>query len=171
MVVLAVVVVGLIVGAGFTALQGSDSGGGSGQADAIQVRQVVAGEELKGKTCPPATSSPDAATLCTKDGRASVDLGPIIVDGSDVLSAEAIKVASTPDGWVVAIALDEQGTKDFATATGIAANSPPPANFFAIVVDDVIVSVPQVNEAISGGQLEVGGLTKAEAEELAAQFD
>jgi preprotein translocase subunit SecD len=172
MVALGVVILGLVIGAVAVSLgtNNDDASSSSASAEAIQLRQVVSGDELDGKTCPPASSSPEKATLCTKDGRASVELGPVIVDGTDVLSAEAIQPSESADEWSVLIALNEQGTSDLATATGIAANSPPPANFIGIVVDDVIVSVPQVNEAISGGQIEVGGLTKAEAEDLAAQF-
>jgi preprotein translocase subunit SecD len=171
MVALGVVIAGLLVGAAVVSLGGNDDPAPtSASADAIQLRQVVSGEELDGKTCPPSSSSPEKATLCTKDGRASVELGPIIVDGADVLSAEAIQPNPGEDQWSVLIALDEQGTQDFATATGIAANSPPPANFIGIVADGIVISVAQVNEAITGGQIEAGGLTQAEAEDLAAQF-
>lgn len=170
MVALAVVIVGLVVAAVAVALSNSGSGGSSASADAIQLRQVVSGTELEGKPCPSPTTAPESATLCTKDERATVELGPVIVDGADVLSAEAIAPAAGQDQWSVAFVLDEEGAKDLATATGIAANSPPPANFIGIVVDDVIVSVPQVNQAVTTGQLEVGGLTQSEAEDLAAQF-
>jgi preprotein translocase subunit SecD len=171
MVALGVAIVGLLVGAVVVSLSNSDdSSPSSSSADAIELRQVVSGQELDGKTCPPSSSSPEKAMLCTKDGLASVELGPVIVDGADVLSAEAIQPNPAEDQWSVLISLNEQGTQDFATATGIAANSPPPANFIGIVADDIVISVAQVNEAITGGQVEAGGLTQAEAEDLAAQF-
>lgn len=171
MVGLGVVIVGLLIGALVVSLSNNDeSASTSASADAIELRQVVSGEELNGQTCPLASSSQEQATLCTKDGRASVELGPVIVDGADVLSAEAIQSSQSADEWGVLIALNEQGTSDFASATGIAANSPPPANLIGIVVDAAILQILQVGEAVTGGQIEVGGLTQAEAEDLAAQF-
>jgi preprotein translocase subunit SecD len=148
-----------------------ESASTSASADAIELRQVVSGEELNGQTCPPARSSPEKATLCTTGGRASVELGPIIVDGADVLSAEAIQPFPGEDQWSVLISLNEQGTQDFAAATGVAATSPPPANLIGIVADDIVISIAQVDEAITSGQIEAGGLTQAEAEDLAAQFE
>lgn len=169
MLVLAVVGVLLVIAAVATALPSSDNTG-SAQADALQLRQVVTGAELDGKPCPSATSSPDAATLCSKDKSLSIDLGPVLVDGADVATAEAVESTGPDGGWVVNISLNEQGTEDFATATGIVVNSPPPANRIAVVVDDAVVIVPEINEPITSGQLEVGGFTQSEAEDLAAQL-
>jgi preprotein translocase subunit SecD len=49
---------------------------------------------------------------------------------------------------------------------------PSPQNQFAIVLDGVVLSAPQVNGPITGGKAEISGsFTKQEAQQLAAQVN
>lgn len=67
---------------------------------------------------------------------------------------------------VVTIRFDSQGAKRFARATTENVNKP-----FAIIVDDVVISAPNINEPILGGSAQIsGGFTVESANELAVQL-
>lgn len=82
-------------------------------------------------------------TFCDADGN-------VLVDGANVKDAQP---ASTGvDTYVVSLEFDAEGTKAFADAT--AANIGQP---LLIMMDDMIVSAPTVNQAITGGQAQITG--------------
>lgn len=67
---------------------------------------------------------------------------------------------------VVSIRFDAQGGKRFARATQENVGKP-----FAIIVDDVVISAPNINEPILGGSAQIsGGFTVESANELAVQL-
>lgn len=169
MLALAVLGVLLMIGAIVSALQASD-GEDSAASSALQLRPVVSGQTLDGETCPPPVTTADSATLCSKDGSVVVEAGPVVVDGADVTAAEASAAPGPDQGWLVLVTLNDQGTSDLSAATSAAVTSPPPANRIAVIVDDVVVTVPEVSEAITTGQLEIGGLTESEAQDLAQRL-
>jgi preprotein translocase subunit SecD len=101
-----------------------------------------------------------------------VQLGPLILDGSNVERATAVLSGGTAQDplvqWRVTFDFDAEGAEAFAEATTNAYVSPPPQNQIAIVVDRVIVSNPVVQEPITGGTGEItGNFTEQEAKDLA----
>lgn len=101
-----------------------------------------------------------------------VQLGPVIVDGSNVDRATAeLSGGTTQDPivqWRVNFDFDSEGGKAFGDATNRAYVASPPQNQIAIVVDRVIVSNPVVQEPITGGTgVITGNFTEQEAKDLA----
>jgi preprotein translocase subunit SecD len=94
-------------------------------------------------------------------------LGPVGVDGTDVTKAQAILDTQNGGGWKVVMDFNNAGGKKFTEVTKALAAQTSPLNQFAIVLDDDVVSHPQVTSAITGGKAEISGsFTQAEAESL-----
>ncbi|MFI2609034.1 protein translocase subunit SecD [Kitasatospora sp. NPDC018619] len=94
-------------------------------------------------------------------------LGPVAVKGSDVSKAQATIDTQTGAGWQVQLQFNGTGTDAFAKVTGQLATQTPPTNQFAIVLDNQVVSHPQVNGAIPGGSAVITGrFSQAEAQDL-----
>jgi protein-export membrane protein SecD len=103
-------------------------------------------------------------------------LGPVAVEGSQVSRAQAAIDPQSGISWLVNLELDDAGAAAFARTTGELACQPPgsPLRQFAIVLDGVVQSAPQVseqvtcNQGITGGEavITVGG-GESEAKELA----
>ncbi len=93
--------------------------------------------------------------------------GNEVLSGTDVKSAEAGIVSkdnSSNREYVVNLTLNDEGTKKFAEVT--AANV---GNIISIIYDGEVVSAPEVQEAITGGQCSITGLDSyEEAEKLAS---
>ncbi|MET8541677.1 protein translocase subunit SecD [Kitasatospora sp. NPDC004799] len=95
-------------------------------------------------------------------------LGPAAVKGADVSKAQASIDTQTGAGWQVQLQFNGTGTDAFAKVTGQLAVQTPPTNQFAIVLDNQVVSHPQVNGAIPGGSAVITGrFSQAEAQDLA----
>ncbi|MBD0671487.1 protein translocase subunit SecD, partial [Streptomyces sp. CBMA156] len=95
-------------------------------------------------------------------------LGPVAVKGSDVEKAQAGIDTQTGAGWQVQLQFNGAGTDAFSKVTGQLASQAPPTNQFAIVLDNQVVSHPQVNGPIPGGSAVITGQFKqAEAQDLA----
>ncbi|MFD8785284.1 protein translocase subunit SecD [Kitasatospora sp. NPDC059599] len=94
-------------------------------------------------------------------------LGPAAVKGADVSKAQASIDTQTGAGWQVQLQFNGTGTDAFAKVTGQLATQTPPNNQFAIVLDNQVVSHPQVNGPIPGGSAVITGrFTQAEAQDL-----
>ncbi|MBO1415208.1 protein translocase subunit SecD, partial [Streptomyces sp. FH025] len=94
-------------------------------------------------------------------------LGPAAVKGSDVSKAQAGLDTQTGAGWQVQLQFNNAGTDAFAKVTGQLATQTPPTNQFAIVLDNQVVSHPQVNGPIPGGSAVITGrFSQAEAQDL-----
>ncbi|MEU9074805.1 protein translocase subunit SecD [Kitasatospora sp. NPDC048538] len=94
-------------------------------------------------------------------------LGPAAVKGADVSKAQATIDTQTGAGWQVQLQFNGTGTDAFAKVTGQLATQTPPTNQFAIVLDNEVVSHPQVNGPIPGGSAVITGrFTQAEAQDL-----
>ncbi len=93
--------------------------------------------------------------------------GSIVCDGTNVKSAEAATVTdSTTRKYVVNLTFDDAGTAAFGQATTDAFNN---GESIGIYYDDAFVSVPRVNEPITGGQCEISGQDSyEEADRLAS---
>ncbi|MEU8927176.1 protein translocase subunit SecD [Kitasatospora sp. NPDC048545] len=94
-------------------------------------------------------------------------LGPAAVKGADVSKAQPSLDTQTGSGWQVQLQFNGTGTDAFAKVTGQLATQTPPNNQFAIVLDNQVVSHPQVNGPIPGGSAVITGrFTQAEAQDL-----
>ena len=107
---------------------------------------------------------------CDREGTAKYLLGPTVVSGQQVTNANA----GIPQGqlqWVVTMDFDSQGARLFADATTQLSQGVP-SQQFAIVLDGLVVSAPQVNEPIPSGQAQIDGgsvgFTQESAQSLAS---
>ncbi len=81
--------------------------------------------------------------------------GSIVCSGTDVISAEAGAINENGQKeYVVNLTFNDAGTKAFAEATTEAYNK---GETIGIYYDDAFVSVPRVNEPITGGQCQISG--------------
>ncbi|MET9834494.1 protein translocase subunit SecD [Streptomyces sp. NPDC006385] len=112
----------------------------------------------------------DATVACGKDGDVWTKflLGPVAVDGTEVKKAQATIDTTRGAGWQVQMTFDSRGADKFADVTARLAKQTSPQNEFAIVLDDVVVSHPYVQTAITGGNAEISGsFTQQDAQGLA----
>jgi len=109
----------------------------------------------------------------------SLEIGPVALSGDDVTGADALQRADTV-GFVVALEFTGSGGDKWADITGKAACNPlgDPKRRVAIVLDDQIITSPEVNEGvgcdvgIQGGGTDItGNFSQAEAKELAALIE
>ena len=96
--------------------------------------------------------------------------GSIVMNGNDVKSAESgarQNSTGTANDYIVSLQLTEEGTEKFADATPYAyANG----ERIGIYYDGAFISVPSVNEPITGGQCEISGIESMEAANNLASF-
>jgi protein-export membrane protein SecD/preprotein translocase SecF subunit len=94
-------------------------------------------------------------------------LGPADIIGTDIADA----TAGIPQGgvaWQVNLEFTASGADAFFQSTQRLSSLTPPQDQFAIVLDGLVVSAPQVNEPIPGGRAQItGSFTQADAEGLA----
>ncbi len=95
--------------------------------------------------------------------------GDAVLTGTDVKSASAGTVQdqlTKNNQFIVSLSMTDEGTKKFADATTKAFAK---GESIAIYYDGAIVSAPNVNDAITGGQAQItGNFTYDEAEKLAS---
>lgn len=88
----------------------------------------------------------------------------VVLTGANVKNAEA---AYSEGQIVVSLEFDSEGAAKFADATGRVARTNTP--FIAIMLDEEALSVPQVQERITGGRAQISGnFTEESASRLAA---
>ncbi|MER5477796.1 protein translocase subunit SecD [Streptomyces sp. NPDC002734] len=89
-------------------------------------------------------------------------VGPAALTGGDVDTADARHDAQTGAGWHVTLDFDRAGSDRWAELTGEAACAAPgdPARRVAIVLDDRVVSSPQVDPSVGCGEGIAGGTTQ-----------
>lgn len=117
---------------------------------------------------------PDGSIVLNDELGRSLNLGPSQLSGDAVRGADAIL---DPNGaWQVSIDFERAGSDKWATLTGTAACSPDgdPKRLVAIVLDNKIISAPQIdpsipcNEGIDGGSTIItGSFGEKEAKDLA----
>ncbi|MFB9319270.1 protein translocase subunit SecD [Cryptosporangium minutisporangium] len=145
-----------------------------GRTAQLTVRPVLGPAEAAAAT-PTPDASPDATPDAT--GGAPADAtGPAALTGEGIADAAASFDATSGLGWFVTVDFRGSGERAWETVTGTAACSPSgdPRRRVAIVLDQEIVSAPQVGEdvrcdvGIVGGSTQItGSFTKAEANDLA----
>jgi preprotein translocase subunit SecD len=104
---------------------------------------------------------------CDRDGNSKYLLGPTAVEGTRIDDAQAGLRENSLE-WIVTLDFDGKGSAQFREVTTSLVGQPPPQNQFAIVLDNVVVSAPVINEPITGGQAEISGdFEQQEARDLA----
>jgi len=93
---------------------------------------------------------------CNREGTEKYLLGPALIEGSALTSAQA-GVPQNNVAWVVNLEFDSEGAAAFEKATGTLATRSAPQNQFAIVLDAETISAPSVRTAIPGGAAEISG--------------
>lgn len=116
----------------------------------------------------------DYLATCSEDGLTKYLLGPSLVAGTDVSSAQATPVTTggqVTGAWQINLTFDKKGTAEFATATQALyqqTQSKSGTGAFAIVLDGKVQSAPTVQSAITGGQAQItGSFSQTDAENLA----
>jgi preprotein translocase subunit SecD len=93
-------------------------------------------------------------------------LGRQISDASADLNTEAGSV------WAVNLTFDSEGAAAFGALTSRVIGLTPPLDQVAIVLDGVVISAPQINEAIPSGNAQISGkFTAEEARDLAKNLE
>jgi preprotein translocase subunit SecD len=101
-----------------------------------------------------------------KEGTPSSQVVPTDLTGADLKSAATVFDQNTGKPSV-SIEFNDEGAKKFEEITGRNIGKP-----LAIILDDSIVSAPNVNEKISGGKAQIsGGFTVEEANKLEVQLN
>jgi preprotein translocase subunit SecD len=95
-------------------------------------------------------------------------LGPTLIEGKNVNSANAAFDQQQGNGWVVNLGFNSKGASQFTKVTGDLAKATQPNNQFAIDLDGTVVSAPSVSYALTGGSAQISGsFTQNSAEDLA----
>jgi len=137
---------------------------------------------LTGSQATGQVSNPDDVLVtCSSEGGAKYILGPVMIDGGSLSSAQSgqgMSAQGTPTGqWVINIEFNSDGGAQFGAVTAALnqrcqADASSPLRQFAIVLDDLVISAPQVcNGAINNGRAEISGsFTQASSKALADQL-
>src|SRR5690625_1135261 len=120
--------------------------------------------------------NPDAPLVtCDQEGRAKYILGPVEVHGSEIRDASAgLEVNSAgiqTNNWIVNLEFKGEGKDDFATISRRLIDLEPPRNQFGIVLDNLVVSAPRMNNIITDGRAQISGnFTRESAQTLSSQL-
>ena len=96
------------------------------------------------------------------------EAGSIVLEGTDVADAQGGAYQSSQNSsreYAVSLTLTDDGKKKFADATEANVGKQ-----IAIVYDDQILSAPKVNEAITGGQAQITGMSGVEEAQNLASY-
>lgn len=96
------------------------------------------------------------------------EAGSVVLEGSDVADAEGGAIqqsATSAREYVVNLTMTEEGKEKFAQITEENVGKP-----IAIVYDNEILSAPNVNEAITGGQAQINGMASVEEAQNLASY-
>ncbi|MEV0369821.1 protein translocase subunit SecD [Streptomyces sp. NPDC050636] len=111
---------------------------------------------------PESTESPKAHKILPDASGTRLRLGPPALTGAEVEGAEAQLDAESGAGWFVGLDLRGPGERSWARLTGKAACAPAgdPTRRAAIVLDEKIISSPQVDSSVACGTGITGGTTR-----------
>lgn len=117
--------------------------------------------------CIAATLDRDRIVLLSSSSRDKYILGPVVIDGADVVRAVAVRSQVIGmAGWHVDFKLTPEATKRFAFATTAAVGKQ-----LALIIDGQVVSAPVVDEPILHGSVAItGGYDEEEAKALSAEL-
>jgi cyclophilin family peptidyl-prolyl cis-trans isomerase len=124
-------------------------------------------------TIPASGDATGQAVLGQRTGGSCL-VGPAAADGS-VFAHDAAATLGSGDSWVVTVSFADAAataTWNALASTCYQGAATCPSRQLAIVVDDVIISAPTVNEPTFTGQVQISaGFTQAQAEGLAKLLD
>jgi preprotein translocase subunit SecD len=104
---------------------------------------------------------------CDRDGTSKYVLAATAVEGTTISNAQA-GIPQGTNEWIVSLNFDHQGTAKFRDVTTKLLSEQQPQNQFAIVLDNVVVSAPVVEQPITNGRAQItGNFTQATAQDLA----
>ncbi|HQR26087.1 MAG TPA: protein translocase subunit SecD [Nocardioides sp.] len=116
--------------------------------------------------------------LADQDQGGFLEVGPAVVDGSQVKSADAQNDPTRGADWTVSIDFDKEGGSAWRTMTAEAACHQDDRRRVAIVLDGAVISSPPVASSVAcgvgigGNATEItGGFTFEEADELAVLIE
>jgi hypothetical protein len=148
---------------------------GPGGSDRAWQRQI-------GYTASSDWDNPDAQTVSYDSFGHKFALADAEVLGQDVTSAAAMPAASN-NQWTVDLTFNIAGTSAFAGLTTDLHSKYAPSGTgapvndndlildqVAVVLDGLVISTPDVDAPITGGQAPIPGLTRAQAQEVAAEL-
>ncbi|MGW5875455.1 protein translocase subunit SecD [Nocardiopsis terrae] len=161
-------------------------GGGTPEVTQEQMEELLNGQGGQGgmpqAPAGPSAENPEdvALTLPDQDGT-MLQLGETFIQGDSVSSADAALDSATGAGWVVNVSFRGEGRDQWQELTGQAAcyQEGDPRRRVAIVLDDQIISAPQVTAetacevGMAGGQTTISGqdFTSESANELAVLIE
>lgn len=128
---------------------------------------------------PEAEPSKEGNLVLPSDQGDTLEIGPTVIQGEQISGASAVQRDQSVE-WVVAIDFNGEGGSTWADITGTAACNPigDPKRRIAIVLDNEIISSPEVNEGIGcdvgirGGATDItGDYTADSAKDLAALIE
>ena len=138
---------------------------GTGRPADIEFRPVL-------QVIPRAKNCGSGGVWCgAAGGPAAYRLGPAVLSTPDVVSAEA-RLSSYGE-YVVGITLSDVGAAKFEAVTrGLSQNKSTDHPQLAVVVDDVVISAPVVQGAVSGGKIDISAhFTPAQAQRIADEIN
>ncbi len=135
--------------------------------------------EVLSEAQPEAEPSEEGNLVLPSDQGDTLEIGPTVIQGEQISGASAVQRDQSVQ-WVVAIDFNGEGGSTWADITGDAACNPigDPKRRIAIVLDNEIISSPEVNEGIGcdvgirGGATDITGeYTADSAKDLAALIE
>ncbi|AXK44937.1 protein translocase subunit SecD [Brachybacterium saurashtrense] len=123
-----------------------------------------------------AAAAPDEpVVVCDPDGAAKYLLGPEVVAGS-AISGSSVSADVTPTGqatgyYVVNMSFSDEGAQAFSTMTSALYSGEGATGAFAIVLDGLVISAPEVQEPSPGGEAQISGnFSQEDASQLSDQL-
>ncbi|MDO4306997.1 MAG: protein translocase subunit SecD [Eubacteriales bacterium] len=96
------------------------------------------------------------------------EAGSVVLEGTDVADASGGAIQNSNNSsreYVVSLTLTDEGKEKFAEVTEANVGKP-----IAIVYDNEVLSAPKVNEAITGGQAQISGMSSVEEAQNLASY-
>ena len=144
--------------------------GGDPAYDATPVTCGTDAERATDACTPEALAEQEVVFLGPGDNATKYKLGPRLITGDAIKRATAVYSAGSTQGlagWQIDFTLTSEGSKTFADVTTNLVNRQ-----LAIIVDDVVISAPTVEGAITGGSgVITGSFTEARAKDLSTQLN
>ena len=135
--------------------------------------------EVIGTVSDPEQKPKKGNLILPSDQGDSLEIGPVALSGEDVTGADGLQRQGSV-GYVVALSFTGSGGDKWADITGKAACNPlgDPKRRVAIVLDDKIITSPEVNQGVAcdvgiqgGGTDITGNFSQTEATELSALIE
>jgi protein-export membrane protein SecD len=146
--------------------------GPSGSGYKTTIAQCTTPDERQTAACSFAALRDETVVFMGSDGTTKYKLGPVRFTGDMIKRADANYNTTSGTGWEIEFTTTSAGKNPLATVTSELVNQQTPYNQLAIVVDDTVISNPEVNGAITNGSgVITGSFTQAQAKDLATQLN